>query len=233
MRTAKKSSAKISVDLATNHPLVAEKVAFVLQGDREIDFRWSGRAYVPSTGSSQASGHVLLIDLLASQQPLESSLPNMTSPLPGCRLLLLCPEVSDERMLAILQLGLKGIVAYDRIDEDLAPAAHVVHQGGLWIPRRILARLIDMVAGRAQANVPSFRLTDQESRVLELLLRALSNKEIATALRVSVRTAKFHVSNILSKYGVQSRNELILQCLNLPKPAAQTNLSTAKPRNHS
>ena len=38
----------------------------------------------------------------------------------------------------------------------------------------------------------------------------LSNKEIANNLRISERTVKFHVSNLLAKHGVQRRSDLIL-----------------------
>ena len=135
--------------------------------------------------------------------------------------LLLCPKLSDERILAVLKLGIKGIVYYDRLDKDLTAAIHVVQQGVFWIPRRILARFLDQVLGRSRPQMPSSHLTDQEARVLELVLRALSNKEIATALRVSVRTAKFHVSNILRKFDLDSRNALILHCLKTPTITSQ------------
>jgi DNA-binding NarL/FixJ family response regulator len=53
-------------------------------------------------------------------------------------------------------------------------------------------------------------LSRREKEVLELLLENLSNKEIASELNISSRTAKFHVSNLLSKHGVRRRADLIL-----------------------
>jgi DNA-binding NarL/FixJ family response regulator len=44
--------------------------------------------------------------------------------------------------------------------------------------------------------------------VLDLVHRQLSNKEIASLLRISERTAKFHVSNLLAKVGAHSRRQL-------------------------
>jgi DNA-binding CsgD family transcriptional regulator len=41
-------------------------------------------------------------------------------------------------------------------------------------------------------------------------MQNLSNKEIGSKLHMSERTAKFHVSNLLAKYGVQRRADLIL-----------------------
>jgi DNA-binding CsgD family transcriptional regulator/MFS family permease len=52
-------------------------------------------------------------------------------------------------------------------------------------------------------------LTERENEVLALILAGKSNKEIAAAMTIGESTVKFHVSNILSKYDVGSRAELI------------------------
>ena len=51
-------------------------------------------------------------------------------------------------------------------------------------------------------------LTRSEHRILQLVLSFQSNKEIAQTVGTTERTAKFHVHNIFSKYGVHSRAEL-------------------------
>jgi DNA-binding NarL/FixJ family response regulator len=50
----------------------------------------------------------------------------------------------------------------------------------------------------------------REREVLDLLLDNLSNKEIAGKLFVCERTVKFQVSNLLSKFKVQRRADLIV-----------------------
>ncbi len=52
------------------------------------------------------------------------------------------------------------------------------------------------------------RLTGQQRRVLDLVLRDFGNKQIAAELNVTVRTAKFHVSRLLEKFHVADRQEL-------------------------
>ncbi|MGI6182420.1 MAG: LuxR C-terminal-related transcriptional regulator [Agathobaculum sp.] len=52
-------------------------------------------------------------------------------------------------------------------------------------------------------------LTERENEVLTLILDGKTNKEIAAAMCVGESTVKYHVGNILSKYGVSSRAELI------------------------
>ena len=56
----------------------------------------------------------------------------------------------------------------------------------------------------------SVGLSRREREVLQAVLDNLSNKEIAGQLNISERTAKFHVSNLLAKFGVQRRADLIV-----------------------
>jgi DNA-binding CsgD family transcriptional regulator len=63
--------------------------------------------------------------------------------------------------------------------------------------------------GRTRARAHEWGLTTQESRVLELLLQGLSNKEIARTLGCSPRTVEIHVSRVLRKSGHESRAALI------------------------
>jgi DNA-binding NarL/FixJ family response regulator len=53
------------------------------------------------------------------------------------------------------------------------------------------------------------RFTPQEWRILAMMLECKVNKEIGSALNISVRTVKYHVSNIYHKVGVATRSELI------------------------
>ena len=57
---------------------------------------------------------------------------------------------------------------------------------------------------------PNDRVSGAESRVLQQLLRGLSNRGIATALVVSPRTVESHISNLLAKTGCTSRTQLLL-----------------------
>jgi DNA-binding NarL/FixJ family response regulator len=56
-------------------------------------------------------------------------------------------------------------------------------------------------------------LTQRELEVLRLVASGKADKEIATALRISVRTVRYHVSNIFRKVKVSTRAELIVVAL--------------------
>jgi DNA-binding CsgD family transcriptional regulator len=56
---------------------------------------------------------------------------------------------------------------------------------------------------------PVWPMTQAERRVLELLVRGLSNREIAAELHVSVNTIQTHLAHAYEKLGVQSRSQLL------------------------
>ena len=63
----------------------------------------------------------------------------------------------------------------------------------------------DYVDPGPATKAPEEELSPRELEVLELVARGLDNNEIAAELCISPRTAKNHVSNILSKLGVTNR----------------------------
>lgn len=56
---------------------------------------------------------------------------------------------------------------------------------------------------------PGNSLTDKEGQILNLLIKGETNNEIARELSLSPGTVRFHVSNILSKLGVNNRTEAV------------------------
>jgi LuxR family maltose regulon positive regulatory protein len=76
--------------------------------------------------------------------------------------------------------------------------------------------------GSAPRINPSMALTPKERRVLELLARNLSNKEIALAMQVGEETIKWHLKNVFGKLAAGSRKQVVrrAQLLGLLEPAA-------------
>ena len=132
---------------------------------------------------------------------------------PRLPVLVLLPKLHPSHTFALLRLGVKGLLSYSQASRELPRAAAEVAGGGHWIPREILTGFLESVLPElhgSQSLHPGTEISRREREVLDLLLENLSNKEIAAKLFVSERTVKFHVSNLLSKFGVQRRAELIV-----------------------
>ncbi len=128
-------------------------------------------------------------------------------------LLALLPVLTDVAAFPLLRLGVKGLLSYEQCDGELSRAAAQVVKGGYWVPRELLTRFVQAILPEIQEHKSldsEAELSRREREVLDLLLDNLSNKEIAARLFVSERTVKFHVSNLLSKFGVQRRADLIV-----------------------
>jgi DNA-binding NarL/FixJ family response regulator len=116
------------------------------------------------------------------------------------------PEASDEQMLSHVSSGAKAYLDETDTPETIEQAINTVRDGAIWAPRRVLTEFAD----RAEVATPStpaaeFRLTSRERDVLQLLVAAQSNREIASALGIEERTVKAHVAKLMRKVGVDNR----------------------------
>ncbi len=139
----------------------------------------------------------------------------------GARLIALADEFGEASAFALLRLGAKGLLTYAEARERLARALREVAAGGFWVPRAVLSRFVDTAltsAAPPRRTIGAVKLTPREQEILEDLLQNLSNKEIAKKRHISGRTAKFHVSNVLAKYGVKRRADLLLLSLQEREP---------------
>ena len=132
---------------------------------------------------------------------------------PSARPIVMAEEFSESAAFSLLRLGTKGLVTYSEASERMARVLKEVNAGGFWVPRALLSRFVDETRASHAPRRPVGRtptLTPRELEVLEDLLQNLSNKEIARKRHITGRTAKFHVSNVLAKYGVKRRADLLL-----------------------
>ncbi len=132
---------------------------------------------------------------------------------PSARPIVMAEEFSEAAAFSLLRIGTKGLVTYAEAMERMPRVLKEVNAGGFWVPRALLSRFVDETRASRAPRRPVGRtptLTPREQEVLEDLLQNLSNKEIAKKRHVSARTAKFHVSNVLAKYAVKRRADLLL-----------------------
>ena len=136
--------------------------------------------------------------------------------------LALLPALEESVTFPLLRLGVRGLLSYRQAEAELARAAMQVADGGYWVPREVLTRFVESILPELQQGKSlesETGISRRERDVLDLLLDNLSNKEIAARLFVSERTVKFHVSNLLSKFGVQRRADLIVLWMQRSHPA--------------
>ncbi len=141
---------------------------------------------------------------------------------PTIRTVLVMDELSPPTAFPFLRLGVKGLLTYADGTEALHAALTMVERGGMWVPRDLLSAFVDELLDRGTEGWPSVRsagtLSRREREVLDGVLENLSNKQIGTRLYISERTVKFHVSNLLAKFAVPRRADLIVRSIQTNRP---------------
>jgi two-component system, NarL family, response regulator LiaR len=94
--------------------------------------------------------------------------------------------------------------------EDLAEAIRAACGGRSTLAAEAVQALVQPDASAAAPGEP---LTPREREVLGLMVKGMTNPEIADQLVVSRATAKAHVSNVLAKLGASNRAEAVALAL--------------------
>jgi two-component system, NarL family, nitrate/nitrite response regulator NarL len=117
---------------------------------------------------------------------------------------------SDTDVIACAEKGAAGFVTCDASLEELTGTIQRAAEGELLCSPRtagtLMRRLAVLAAERRPESI-SVNLTRREQEVAALMREDLSNKEIATRLRIEVATVKNHVHNVLDKLRVHRRTE--------------------------
>ena len=133
---------------------------------------------------------------------------------PKANVLVLGEHFEESVAFELLNLGVKGLVTHESMAQQLPRALETISSGGLWVWRKMLSKFVDNLVGatRSQDTVHAadVRMSQRERQIANALLKNLTNKEIANELNISERTVKFHVSNLLSKFKVQRRSDLLV-----------------------
>jgi DNA-binding NarL/FixJ family response regulator len=159
--------------------------------------------------SAALTPDVVLMDLVMPQLDGIAAIGRIKAAQPGVQVVALTSFIEEEKVIAALEAGASGFILKDAEADDVAAAIRAAHNDEVHLDpaaARILAKGM-----RTRSAAPAVDpLTERELEVLALVGRGLSNKEIATDLGITERTARTHVSNILGKLGLASRTQAAL-----------------------
>jgi DNA-binding NarL/FixJ family response regulator len=218
-KAAEKSSASnLKVCLLSPHPMVLDEFKRLLENSGfVICSRQLDSMLAPDLRHMEIpKAAVYVVDAHAARQATGALLGNILEHHEHARLIVVGDKLKEGDSHALLRQGVKGILTYAEAREQLPRALPLVSSGGFWVSREVLSRFVDSILnttqGRRLRGESPTELSRREQEVLNSLLENLANKEVASRLHISERTVKFHVSNLLAKFGVRRRADLILLC---------------------
>jgi two-component system response regulator NreC len=133
--------------------------------------------------------------------------------LPGIKIVFLTVHDDDERLFAAIAAGAVGYLLKSVRAADLLDLLRGVMRGEVALSPAIGQRILDEVARRPVAPVTvtpaAEELTKREEEIVRLIVQGHTNRQIADALHLSVRTVEYRRASVMSKLGLNSRAELV------------------------
>jgi NarL family two-component system response regulator LiaR len=149
---------------------------------------------------------VILMDLVMPKMDGVAAIKAIKDRWPQIQIIALTSFKEKEYVEGALKAGASGYLLKNVSAEELVNAIRKAAAGQPSLSPEAAQVLIQRVN---EPPPPGHDLTDREKEILALMVKGMNNNEIAEKLFISQSTAKFHVSNVLTKLGVAGRTEAV------------------------
>ncbi len=206
------ATAALRVFLADDHPIVLAGIRALVDDDDGLE--------VVGQAADGRTALRLATELRPDIAILDISMPGLNgvkvaeilrTACPDCKILALTVHEDRGYLRQLLELGIAGYMLKRSAAEELVRAIWAVAKGGLYLD--------PAVAGKAMGRAPlravgpeagdSVDLSEREVEVLRLTASGHSNKSMASALRIGVKTVETYKARAMEKLGFETRVELV------------------------
>lgn len=154
--------------------------------------------------------HVLLMDVQLKDRCAHKLIERITQSRLGTRILVYTSQSAEWQVLEAIRSGAHGYITKDADPERLCDAIRVVARGGSYLDTTLTGMVIGHLGRKFERrDMNRRRLTQRESVVLQALADGKRNKEIATAMSITERTVKYHITSVFQKMKVKNRTEAV------------------------
>ena len=197
-----KDETKIRVMIVDDHAVVRSGLGaflsvvpdFELVGEAE-----SGDLAVVRCGHLRPD--VILMDLMMPGTDGVTATRLIREQFPETQVIALTSFQEDELVQNAMKAGAIGYLMKNVSAQELAAAIRAARSGKMTLSPEAAQALVHATQLSSETEL----LTEREMEVLKLMVDGLNNAEIAERLVVSLSTVKYHISNILTKLGVENR----------------------------
>ena len=195
------AAGKASVLVVDDHALLRTGVANIINQEPDLQVvAEAGNGVEAVAAYERYHPDVTLLDLRMPVMEGVEAVRQIRERDPRARVIVLTTYDTDDEIERALKAGAKAYVLKDISADDLVSSIRTVLAGKTYIAPAAAAKLAE--------GVTRVQLTPREMAALKLMADGKANKEIASALVISLRTAEGHVEHILTKLGFTSRAQI-------------------------
>lgn len=154
--------------------------------------------------------HVVVLDIGMPQLNGLDTTRQILDENPRTEVLILTLHESDEVVRRVLNAGARGYVLKSDAGKHLVNAVEALSRHKPYFSSKVATSLVEhSLLADSSRSTPASVLTPREREIVQLLAEGKSNKEISTALTLSIHTVETHRSNIMHKLGFHSLSDLV------------------------
>jgi two-component system, NarL family, response regulator NreC len=201
---------KIRVLLAEDHEVVRQGLKLLI--DRQPDMEvvgeaGDGRAAVD--GASTLQPNVVVVDVAMPNVNGLAATRRLREAAPSSAVVALTRYADEAYVQELLHAGALGYVLKQSPSSELLDAVRAAAAGRRYLDRSLAARVARTMVRTRGSRAASPPITDRETEVLRLMALGHSNKDIANALDLSVKTVEVHKANAMRKLGLAGRTDVV------------------------
>lgn len=198
----------IRVLLADDHAVVRNGFRMILDAQADMTVvgeASNGREAVALTDTAHPD--VIVMDVTMAELNGIEATRQIARAHPSVRVLALSMQKDSVYVREMLRAGAKGYLLKDSSEQDLLSAVRSVAMGRGWLSPGVSDAVISEY--RRHVTNPVDLLSPREREVLQMIAESRTNKEIATALNLSVYTVEAHRGRIMEKLNLHTIAELV------------------------
>ncbi len=196
----------ITVIVVDDHEMVRKGLIGYLE--TEDDIKVLGEAENGTKAIKLCAKHkpdVVLMDLIMDVMDGVEATKQIKEQLPQTTVIILTSFIDEKQIFPALEAGALSYLLKTSRAEDIVTAIRMSIKGEAMIEPKVATKMLSKM--RNQGGLPHNSLTRRELEVLYLIGQGKTNQEIGDDLFIGIKTVKTHVSNILSKLGVEDRTQ--------------------------
>jgi len=220
----------ISVLLADDHAVVRQGLRMLLQTESGIEIVGEAENGTQAVAlAEELRPEVVLMDVAMPMMNGAQASRQIRRASPSSRILVLSSYSDDRIVDQLLEAGVSGFLVKGAAASDLIKAIREVTAGNQYFSPEISRRLAhrrQLAAQRKRRSSSPSRLSKRESEVLQLIADGHSNKQMAAALHISIKTVEKHRQRVMQKLGLHETASLTRYALSQGIPEADPVLTS-------